>query len=133
MRGLIVGVFMLSSLLGAGVARAKSGGCVVEGKSVDAFPITVTSKGGPPVHVRVHEVAATARVPESGPATVEVRGALALTGVTPADKLPLKPKARLDATNGMLRLGAGAGHVIGQSKGKWIEGDVALDNIRFKG
>jgi hypothetical protein len=119
-------------LLTPAAAIAKPAGCVVDGKTVEAFPVTVQAKGGPALTVRVRDVAASARIPETGPATVEVQGALAFSGTTTPEKLPLKPKERLDAANGMLRLGGGSGHVEGHGKGRWLEGDALLEGIRFR-
>jgi hypothetical protein len=128
MRALFVSVV----LLGPAAAWAKPVGCVVEGKAVDPFVVDVRSKGGPDVNVRVRDVAATVHLPESGPATVEVQGPLAFSGITPTEKLPLKPKTRLDAANGMLRLAGGVGRVWGHGKGRWLEGDATLEGLRFR-
>jgi len=128
------GVVIAGVLIAAGaVASAKQ--CVVEGKSVEPFPVTVAPKGGLALSLKVRAVEATAKIGEAaGPATVEVRGELGFSGVTPTDKLPLKWKSTVDSANGMLRLAAGAIAALDvHAKGRWVEGDLVLDGIRFRG
>jgi len=125
-----VGLCVLAATSGA---TAKERLCVVEGRAVEPFFVSVISTGGPTLKVRVQGVAATVKLPEKpGPAAVEVRGSLLFAGTTPVEKLPLKPKEAVDASNGLVRLGAGAGLLEVHTRRKWVEGDLVLSGVRFK-
>ncbi len=129
-------------VLVAGGASAKEHMCVVDGKAVDPFVVDVASKGGPVVRVRVSGVGATVRLieppdaakaPPGLSAKVEVRGALSFDGTAQVDKIPIKPRAVLAATNGMVRLAPGSEGLDVHVRGKWLEGDLVLPDARVHG
>src|SRR5436305_6676533 len=121
-------------LVGAWATETQAKVCVVEGKAVDPFIVVVQPEGGAPLAVHVSGVAATAKIPEAaGPVAVEIRAALGFSGTVSVEKLPLKNKTAVNATNAMLRLGAGVEGFTVHARGKWVEGDVVLAGARFKG
>jgi hypothetical protein len=125
-------------LLAAEDAAARP--CVVEGKSVEPLHLDVVAKGGPTLHLRVAGVPATARIADPGegnppapPIAVDVKGAIAFSGTLPPERLPLAPRAKVDTSNGMLRLQPGAGQLIGRARSRFVEGDLLLEGARFHG
>jgi hypothetical protein len=127
------GVVGLCLALGCGTAWARP--CVIEGKAVEPFTVTVAPKGGLALSLRLKGVEAKATVAEAdAPATVDVKGGLVFSGVTPTEKLPIKWSKTVDSANGMLRLPAGTGASLAvHTKGRWLEGDLTDDGIRFRG
>jgi hypothetical protein len=128
------GIFGLCVVLAAGSASARQ--CVVEGKAVEPFTVAVAPKGGLALSLKVRGVGATAKISEAAaaPATVEVHGSLSFSGVTAVEKLPLQWKSTVDSATGMVRLPAGSTAALqAHAKGKWLEGDLMLDGIRFRG
>jgi hypothetical protein len=127
------GVVFACALAAAGPAAAKT--CVVDGKAVEPFTVSVAPKGGLTLSVKVRGVEASAKIGETpGPSAIEVRGAFAFTGVVATESLPLKWKKTVDSANGMVRIPAGATVSLdAHAKGRWLEGDLMDEGVRFRG
>lgn len=126
----------------APVAAEAKGACVVSGKVAGAMVVTVASKDGPPVKVRVRDVPVTVKPPEvsvAGPAPggdltrVSVKGALSFDGTAELGHVPYQIKRYVDAANGMVRLAPGTEGLSVRARRGWAEVDLTLGGVTMRG
>lgn len=127
------GAFLIVVAALSGPVRAGKP-CAIEGKAIEPMVVEVAASGRPPFKLRIEGLPAVVRPPEKDdPARVEVRGAFAFEATAPRDKIPYKPKRAVDSANGMLHLAAGVEGISARARGKWVDAEITLGDVKLRG